>query len=59
MRNENLEQARLMTVEPVTLQEVQRPGGPAEALRRAQSATMREFPHPFAWAAFGLTGAPR
>ncbi len=33
--------------------------GPAEALRRAQDATMREFPHPFAWAAFGLTGAPR
>ena len=33
--------------------------GPAEALRRAQSAAMRQFPHPFAWAAFGLTGAPR
>lgn len=33
--------------------------GPAEALRRAQGAAMKEFPHPFAWAAFGLTGAPR
>jgi len=32
--------------------------GPAEALRQAQRATMAEFPHPFAWAAFGLTGAP-
>lgn len=33
--------------------------GPAEALRRAQRAVMQEFPHPFAWAAFGLTGVPR
>ena len=32
--------------------------GPAEALRQAQRATMAEFPHPFAWAAFGLTGTP-
>jgi CHAT domain-containing protein/Tfp pilus assembly protein PilF len=31
---------------------------PAAALRQAQRATMAEFPHPFAWAAFGLTGAP-
>ncbi|HEY7676728.1 MAG TPA: CHAT domain-containing tetratricopeptide repeat protein, partial [Candidatus Methylomirabilis sp.] len=34
-------------------------GGPAAALRQAQRATMAEFPHPFAWAAFGLTGVPR
>jgi len=33
--------------------------GPAEALRQAQTTTMKGFPHPFAWAAFGLTGAPR
>jgi CHAT domain-containing protein len=33
--------------------------GPVQALRDAQLATMRSFPHPFAWAAFGLTGAPR
>ena len=33
--------------------------GPAAALRQAQSRVMREFPHPFAWAAFGLTGLPR
>ena len=33
--------------------------GPAEALRQAQTATMKGFPHPFAWAAFGLTGVPR
>jgi CHAT domain-containing protein len=32
--------------------------GPAAALRQAQRATMAEFPHPFAWAAFGLTGTP-
>ncbi len=29
--------------------------GPAEALRRAQRAAMREFPHPFFWAAFRPT----
>ena len=34
-------------------------GGPAEALRRAQRAAMREFPHPFFWAAFSFTGAPQ
>ena len=33
--------------------------GPMEALRTAQRALMVDFPHPFAWAAFGLTGAPR
>lgn len=33
--------------------------GPIEALRESQLETMRAFPHPFAWAAFGLTGAPR
>jgi CHAT domain-containing protein len=33
--------------------------GPGPALRQAQLETMRAFPHPFAWAAFGLTGAPR
>lgn len=33
--------------------------GPAAALRGAQLATLKLFPHPFAWAAFGLTGAPR
>ena len=32
--------------------------GPAAALRQAQHATMGQFPHPFAWAAFGLTGVP-
>ncbi len=32
---------------------------PVEALRQAQLETMRTFPHPFAWAAFGLTGVPR
>jgi CHAT domain-containing protein len=32
---------------------------PVEALRQAQLETMRAFPHPFAWAAFGLTGVPR
>jgi len=30
-----------------------------EALRQAQLETMRTFPNPFAWAAFGLTGVPR
>lgn len=33
--------------------------GPAAALRQAQRATMQDFPHPFFWAAFGLTGVPR
>ena len=33
--------------------------GPLEALRQAQLETMRTFPHPYAWAAFGLTGLPR
>jgi len=31
-------------------------GGPLSALRRAQLITMRTYPHPFAWAAFGLSG---
>jgi len=31
----------------------------AESLRAAQLETMRAFPHPFAWAAFGLTGVER
>ena len=33
--------------------------GPVEALRQAQVETMRAFPHPYAWAAFGLSGLPR
>jgi CHAT domain-containing protein len=33
--------------------------GPVEALRQAQVETMRTFPHPYAWAAFGLSGLPR
>ena len=33
--------------------------GAVQALRQAQLETMRRFPHPFAWAAFGLTGVPR
>jgi len=33
--------------------------GPAEALRQAQRAIMQDFPHPFFWAAFSLTGGPR
>jgi CHAT domain-containing protein len=33
--------------------------GPVEALRHAQLDTLRAFPHPFAWAAFGLAGLPR
>ena len=33
--------------------------GPAAALRDAQRASMRDFPHPFAWAGFGLTGVPK
>jgi len=32
---------------------------PVEALRQAQLETIRTFPHPYAWAAFGLTGVPR
>jgi CHAT domain-containing protein len=32
---------------------------PVEALRQAQLETQRSFPHPFSWAAFGLTGVPR
>jgi CHAT domain-containing protein len=31
----------------------------ALALQAAQRAAMKEFPHPFAWAAFGLTGGGR
>ena len=34
-------------------------GGPVDALRQAQLETMRAFPHPYAWAAFGLTGSPK
>lgn len=30
-----------------------------QALQAAQRAAMKEFPHPFAWAAFGLTGVSR
>jgi CHAT domain-containing protein len=33
--------------------------GPVEALRQAQLETMATYPHPYQWAAFGLTGAPR
>lgn len=33
--------------------------GPAEALRQAQTQVVRDFPHPFSWAAFVLTGVPR
>jgi CHAT domain-containing protein len=33
--------------------------GPVAALRQAQLTTMGIHPHPFTWAAFGLTGAPR
>jgi len=33
--------------------------GPTEALRSAQRALIVDFPHPFAWAAFGVSGAPR
>ena len=32
---------------------------PVGALRQAQLETMKTFPHPYAWAAFGLTGLPR
>jgi len=31
----------------------------AAALQGAQRAAVKEFPHPFAWAAFGLTGVGR
>jgi CHAT domain-containing protein len=31
----------------------------ARARQTAQRAAMKEFPHPFAWAAFGLTGGGR
>ncbi len=31
---------------------------PADALRGAQRAVLTQYPHPFAWAAFGVTGAP-
>jgi CHAT domain-containing protein len=31
----------------------------AVSLQAAQRAAMKEFPHPFAWAAFGLTGVGR
>jgi CHAT domain-containing protein len=33
--------------------------GPVEALRQAQIETMATFPHPYSWAAFGLSGVPR
>jgi CHAT domain-containing protein len=33
--------------------------GPVEALRQAQLETMSTYPHPYQWAAFNLTGAPR
>jgi CHAT domain-containing protein len=33
--------------------------GPAAALRAAQRDIMKDFPHLFAWAGFGLTGMPR
>ena len=33
--------------------------GPMEALRAAQRGLMVDQPHPFAWAAFALAGAPR
>jgi CHAT domain-containing protein len=32
---------------------------PVEALRQAQLETMKTFPNPYAWAAFGLTGLSR
>ncbi|MBI3106040.1 MAG: CHAT domain-containing protein [Candidatus Rokubacteria bacterium] len=32
--------------------------GPAQALRQAGRATLAEYPHPFAWAGFVLTGVP-
>jgi CHAT domain-containing protein len=30
----------------------------SEALRQAQLKTMKEFPEPFYWAAYGLSGEP-
>ncbi|MBM4439823.1 MAG: CHAT domain-containing protein [Candidatus Rokubacteria bacterium] len=33
--------------------------GAVQALRHAQLVTMGAHPHPFSWAAFGLSGAPR
>ena len=33
--------------------------GLGKGLRQAQVETMRAFPHPHAWAAFGLSGLPR
>lgn len=33
--------------------------GPVEALRQAQLETLRAYPHPYSWAAFGLSGLPR
>jgi CHAT domain-containing protein len=33
--------------------------GPVEALRQAQLETIATYPHPYQWAAFSLTGAPR
>ena len=37
----------------------ERTAGPVEALRQAQIETMATFPHPYSWAAFGLSGVPR
>jgi hypothetical protein len=31
----------------------------ADTLRQAQWVTMRDFPHPFFWAAFSLAGSPQ
>jgi len=31
----------------------------AEALRQAQLATLRRYPHPYYWAAYQLTGEAR
>ena len=33
-------------------------GKKSEALRQAQLKTMKGFPQPFFWAAYGLTGEP-
>jgi hypothetical protein len=33
--------------------------GPVEALRQAQLETLRAFPHPYVWAAFGRSGLLR